>query len=92
MDRRSLAKQLRKLRIERGMSQYDIEKATGIDRTTISAYENGIREPSMNNLNKLADLYLVSLDYLCGRTNKRMLDISDIDDMLYRKIIAMLYK
>ncbi|WP_081652939.1 helix-turn-helix domain-containing protein [Candidatus Stoquefichus massiliensis] len=91
MSHSTLAKQLKKIRIERKMSQYDVEKATGIDRTTISAYETGIREPSLNNLYKLADLYLVSLDFMCGRISKRTIDVSNINDQLYKKILALLY-
>ena len=68
---------LKKLRLERNMSQAMIEELTGIDRTTISAYEKGIREPSLKNLIKLANLYKVSLDYLCGRINRKTIDITD---------------
>ena len=44
-----------------------VEELTGIDRTTISAYEKGKRVPSIDNACKLADLYRVSLDELFGR-------------------------
>ena len=60
----SIVKELRK---KRNLSQKNVEFLTGIDRTTISAYETGKREPSIENLIKLADLYNVSLDQLFGR-------------------------
>ena len=58
---------VKELRIKRKLSQKNVELLTGIDRTTISAYETGKRDPSIENVIKLADLYNVSLDQLFGR-------------------------
>lgn len=82
---------LKKLRLERNMSQAMIEELTGIDRTTISAYEKGIRDPSLKNLIKLANLYKVSLDYLCGRINRKTIDITDESDATQKRILVILY-
>lgn len=64
MEDLNYAKRLRKLREERHYSQQILEDLTGIDRTTISAYELGIREPSLENFVKLARVYRVSLDLI----------------------------
>ena len=54
---------------------------TGIDRTTISAYELAKREPSVSNLISLANYYKVTLDFLCGRNQRMIIDITDLDEL-----------
>ncbi|WP_295159775.1 helix-turn-helix domain-containing protein [Selenomonas sp. AE3005] len=56
---------LRELRLARNMSQNEIAKALGIDRTTYVKYEHG--GSIKRNLPKLADFFNVSTDYLLGR-------------------------
>ncbi|MGG3839700.1 helix-turn-helix transcriptional regulator [Paenibacillus thiaminolyticus] len=41
----------------------------GVARPTYTAYENGTKEPPLDTLNKIADLFDVSSDYLLGRTD-----------------------
>ncbi|WP_407398505.1 helix-turn-helix domain-containing protein [Anaerovibrio sp.] len=57
---------LQELRLARNMSQTEIAKALGIDRTTYVKYEHG--GSIKQNLPKLADFFQVSTDYLLGRT------------------------
>ena len=40
-----------------------------ISEDSVSAYERGIRQPSLDTLSKIADLYQTSTDYLLGRTD-----------------------
>ena len=58
---------LRELRKEEGITQ--IELAEILDKTNgaISAYETGRKNPSLEVLGELADLFGVSTDYLMGR-------------------------
>ena len=81
---------IKKLRKERNISQENVEFYTGIDRTTISLYENGLREPNIKNACILADFYRVSLDFLFCRNNRKYIDITDISKSLYNKIIYMI--
>lgn len=60
---------LESLRKKKGLSQAEISARVGIARTTYSGYENGAREPDHATLQKLADFFEVSIDYLLGRTN-----------------------
>ena len=83
-------KRLKKIRKDRGYTQIIVEKITGIDRSTISAYERGERKPSYDNLIILARLYKVSIDYLCGRTDRIIIDITNEDNLTQKKIIALL--
>lgn len=48
---------------------YQVSKATGIAQTTLSAWKNGKSIPKIDKLQKIADYFNVSLDYLVGKTN-----------------------
>ncbi|MFR7566093.1 MAG: helix-turn-helix domain-containing protein [Oscillospiraceae bacterium] len=58
-----------KLRAEKGIRSEDAAEVFGVSRATLSAYEMGKSVPDLNVLNKMADFYEVSSDYICGRTN-----------------------
>ena len=61
-----IAERLKQLRIKSKLTQYEVEELTGINRSTLSLYELGIRVPTIDKLMKLALLYGVSIDYLRG--------------------------
>jgi transcriptional regulator with XRE-family HTH domain len=42
----------------------------GVARSTYTAYENGTKQPPIETVTKIADLFNVSTDYLIGRSNK----------------------
>ncbi|MCD7738107.1 MAG: helix-turn-helix domain-containing protein [Lachnospiraceae bacterium] len=60
-------RQLRKLRLERGLQQKAVAASLHISPSTYSNYENGIFLPDLETLLLLADLFGVSLDVLAGR-------------------------
>lgn len=57
-----------------GISQYQLEKATGICHATIHAYCIGKMNPGISSLITLADYFAVPLDYLCGRCTEEQAD------------------
>lgn len=59
------AKRLRELREKKQVSQDDVSKFLGVERTTYTSYESGRSRP-VRVLNKLAEYYSVSVDYLLG--------------------------
>ncbi|ERI10822.1 helix-turn-helix domain-containing protein [Aneurinibacillus aneurinilyticus] len=63
-----LGKMLKEQRTKRKIRQEDVAKQIGIARTTYAMYEQGKREPDNETLQKLADFFKVSIDYLLGRT------------------------
>ena len=65
-----LAKRLRQCRKERKLSQRDVATYCDITEKAYQNYELKTREPKVEILIKLADLFHVSLDYLVGRTDK----------------------
>lgn len=58
---------LRELRIKSNFTQKEIAESLNVSSQTILNWENGIYEPKINQLIKLADLFNVSVDYLIGR-------------------------
>lgn len=60
---------IKRLRLERELSQVALRMKTGIEQTTISKYERGERIPTTDNLIILADFFNTSMDYLMGRTD-----------------------
>lgn len=59
-----LGNRLSNLRKKTKFRQEDIAKKLGLGRTTYAMYEQGKREPDLEILTKLADIFNVSLDYL----------------------------
>lgn len=49
------------------MSQKYVAISLGVSAPTVSMWESGAKEPTRENLIKLADLFGVSVDYLLGR-------------------------
>lgn len=48
-------KNLKKIRTQKGMSQGDIFRSTGMDRAYLSSLENGKRNPTLYNIKKIAE-------------------------------------
>ena len=61
------SQRLKELRLKKGLTQKDIADLVHVNRVTYTNWEKGNREPSYENLVKLADLLEVSLDWLFGR-------------------------
>ena len=64
--RKLLALKLRLLRLLRGWSQEALAHASGLDRSYVSSIERGVRNVSVDNIEKLADALGVSPDELLG--------------------------
>jgi transcriptional regulator with XRE-family HTH domain len=60
-------KRLSQLRKSHKMSQYDLADKLRFSRGQIANYEQGQRQPDYETLQKLADFFEVSTDYLLGR-------------------------
>lgn len=64
-------KRLKELRIEKKITQDELGAVLSFTRATISGYEIGRNEPSIEDLNKLAVYFDVSVDYLTGKSDVR---------------------
>lgn len=62
---------LKEIRKDKDYKQEDIASFLNIKQQQYSEYERGIVVISIEKLNKLADFYNTSVDYLIGRTDER---------------------
>lgn len=65
---------LKELRQQRQLTQNEFASILGIGRTTLSHYELNNREPDFEILEKIANYFDVSIDYLVGRSNLKNYD------------------
>ncbi len=57
---------LKDLRTEKKLGQVELATAIDVSKGIISLWENGLREPNMSSLIKLAAFFDVSIDELVG--------------------------
>lgn len=62
----TLSEKMKKLRKERKITQEQLAKDIGVERSSIGKYETGT-QPSTDIITRLADYFNVSVDYLLGR-------------------------
>ena len=80
---------LKKLRIEKGLTQTEFATQFHVSNGAVGNWESGKRQPDSNTLVKLADFFGVSVDYLLGKTDEpRTLDqqLEGIDFALYGEV------
>ena len=78
------ARQLKKLKV------IEAAELLGISQPTLSAWETGNKAPSVEGLEKMADLYGVTTDFLLGRTDSE----HSFDNMvsLNKKLLPILHE
>lgn len=64
----TIGERIAQLRKNRSMSQFQLAKTLNIATSTLGMYETNKRKPNMEMLEKLADFFGVSIDYLLGRS------------------------
>lgn len=64
-----LAERLKQCRKDKGFTQREVAIYCDIAEKTYQNYELMTREPKLDVLLRIAELYKVSLDYLVGRTD-----------------------
>ena len=60
---------LRELRLEEGLSQYQLAVASGLSQTAIAHWELEKRVPNANAVIALAKFFDVTTDYILGLTD-----------------------
>ena len=64
------ANRLKQARKSAELTQLQLAERLGVARITLTQYERAVNEPNFSMLVKIAKLLNVSLDWLCGRTDK----------------------
>jgi len=65
-----LGQRIKELRKINKMTQQDLADKLKLAKSTISQYENSVNEPDNLTMQRIADIFEVSVDYLLGRTNE----------------------
>ncbi len=81
----AFAERLKELRKQAHLTQVELAKRLGIGQSSYADWERGKKNPTQENLIKLAQILNVSVDYLIGNsdeenTNKELEDI----ELLFR--------
>lgn len=84
---------LQTLRKAKGYSQNRVASMMGISKSSISAYENNLAQPSLDMIKGFSTLFRVSSDYLLGIESEKaiILNLKSADDeMIVRRMVEVL--
>lgn len=73
-----LSKRLKQLRLSNNLTQTEMAKILGTSQPSYQKWEKGVRTPTPKNLEKIANFFNTSVDYLLGKTDIK--NNSDIDE------------
>ncbi len=76
----TLGKRIKKLREQNKISQKDFAQKIKVSNVVLSRYESDERRPDYETLERIADYFEVSVDYLLGRT-----DIKSVKNIIIDK-------
>ncbi len=87
---REVGKQLRAIRMQRGLSMQQVSSTTGVSTAMISLVERGLASPSLTTLAALGGIYGLSLgDLFNGSSSIRVTTCHDEDDgELERRVLV----
>ena len=71
---------LKELREKKNLRQEQVAEIVSVNKSAISLYESGMRQPSLDMLIAFARFYRVSTDYLLGITETRTMDITGLTE------------
>ncbi|MFJ5766764.1 helix-turn-helix domain-containing protein [Lysinibacillus sp. NPDC093210] len=82
-----LSTRLKALRIGKKLTQRQLAEKINVTHVSISGYESGNRSPDTDTLQRLADFFEVSTDYLLGRTNKQALTPQEKEEAEFQAFV-----
>jgi transcriptional regulator with XRE-family HTH domain len=65
----SFAERLRALRKEKGWTRKELAKKIGVDASTIKLWETEVCEPRMKALQRLAQIFQCSMEFISGNSS-----------------------
>ena len=76
----ALNENIKKLRTSRGINQVELAKILCVTKQCVSNWEIDNVVPSIDMLCKIADFFGVSTDYLLGRNERRVIEVSSLTE------------
>lgn len=77
------AERLKELRKEAHLTQVELAKQLGIGQSSYADWERGKKNPTQENLMKIAQFFDISLDYLVGNIDEKEDGLDNIE-LLFR--------
>lgn len=68
----TIANRLKELRKQKSLTQKEVAISLEINERTYRRYEAGEIEPSASTINRLADFFSITSDYLLGRSDEHI--------------------
>ena len=75
---------LKEIRESKGMTQTQLGEVIGAKKSAVSLWESGKRQIDNNTLKSLADFFGVSVDYILGRDQEELAQLSLDNDVEIR--------
>ena len=75
-----LNRNIRTLRLRRGLNQTELASALGVSKQTVSNWENDNILPSVDMLLRLSKFFSVSTDFLLGLDHKKYIQVDHLSD------------
>ncbi len=75
-----LNENIKTFRLSKNMNQVEFAKALGVTKQCVSNWENDNVVPSVEMLCKIATFFGVSTDYLLGRSERRVIEVSKLTE------------
>lgn len=89
------SKRLKEARTEKGMTQKELAAASGVSAVMISSYERTDTEsgknPSLSVVYAIAEVLNVSLDWLCGRSEKQSTEALALSTETILRALAVMF-
>ena len=89
--RLNIGSKLRQLRESKGLEIIDVANVLGMKRERYNHYKVDAREPNLDTIVKLANLYGVSIDYLLGVTDVPSKSTPKGDEISLPELLTKIY-
>ncbi len=73
---------IKDIRMRRGLTQSEVASALGVSSVVYSRYETGTRQPSIDAIIQMADIFGCSVDHLLGRLTVEESTLSDFEQKI----------
>ena len=81
-----------KLLDERGATAYQVSKATGISTGSLTDWKKGRSSPKIENLQKIADYFGVTIDYFYGKVEQKKENppaVNTVEELIVRECAGL---
>lgn len=75
---------LRKLRLEKGLTQDELAEIVGVSKASISCYENETRSPKSETIIDFIQIFGVNADYLLG--SDKIIKVVEDDEIPFKTL------